>query len=61
MADYDSACGERCMLSVNAGEIYIFITAESDNGQTSQHVAVSLNVEQAMELRAELDNFIEGK
>lgn len=60
MASYDSACGERCMLSVNSGEIYIFITAESDNGQNNQRVAVSLDIEQALQLRAELTEFIEG-
>lgn len=60
MSTYDSACGERCMLSVSTGEIYIFIHAESDNGQTSQVVDVSLDVHQAMQLRDELDKFIKG-
>lgn len=61
MNHYESANGERRMLSVDSGEIYIFITAESDNGQTQQLVEVSLDIGQAMQLRAQLDKFIEGK
>ena len=58
---YESLDGERSMLTIAAGEIYLFVRAESDNGQTSQQVSVCLDVGQAMQLREQLNNFIEGK
>lgn len=58
---YESANGERSLMTVSSGEIYVVLTAESDNGQTSQHVELLLDIDQAMQLREQLDNFIKGE
>lgn len=57
---YESVNGERSQMTVSSGEFYVVVTTESDNGQTSQHVEVLLDIGQAMQLREQLDHFIKG-
>lgn len=61
MKSYDSCDNARSMLTIAKGDIYLFVRAESDNGQTSQQVAVCLDMNQAKQIHEQVADYINCK